>query len=106
MRTILRDILTNHGYDVVGEAGNGKSGVRKYRELEPDIVTMDITMDVMNGIEALSRIIGINPNATVIMVTSMGQELILKDAKILGAKGYIIKPFSETTVIAAFDRIQ
>jgi len=105
MRTILKDILTYNGYQVVGEAGTGKAGIRKYKELQPDIVTMDITMDEMNGIEALSRIIGLNPDATVVMVTSIGQEIIVRDATMLGAKGYIVKPFDEKMVIDAFAQL-
>ena len=92
MRKILKSIVTQNGYEVVGEATNGKMGVKKYKELQPDIVTMDFVMDKMNGLEALSRIIGENPNANVIMVSSMGQEAIVRDAIVLGAKNFLLKP--------------
>jgi len=105
MRRILKNIVTKNGYEVVGEASNGKIGVKKYKELHPDIVTMDFVMDEMNGLEALSRIIGENPDANVIMVSSMGQEVIVRDAIVLGAKHYLLKPFDEKQVIEAFEKL-
>ena len=105
MRRILKNIVTKNGYEVIGEASNGKIGVKKYRELHPDIVTMDFVMDEMNGLEALSRIIGENPDANVIMVSSMGQEVIVRDAIVLGAKHYLLKPFDEKQVIEAFEKL-
>ena len=105
MRRILKNIVTKNGYEVVGEAPNGKIGVKKYKELNPDIVTMDFVMDEMNGLEALSRIIGENPDANVIMVSSMGQDVIVRDAIVLGAKHYLLKPFDEKQVIEAFNKL-
>jgi len=94
-RKIIRNILTNNGYTVIGEAESGKSGIRKFKELKPDLVTMDINIGDMNAVEALSRIIGINHDAKVVMVSSAGQDSIVVDAKILGARGIILKPFNE-----------
>ena len=105
MRMMLRNILTNNGYQVIGEAVNGKIGVKMYKELSPDLVTMDVTMDEMNGIEALSRIMGINPAAKVVMVSSMGQDIIVRDAIMLGAKGFILKPFDEDFVLKILKKI-
>jgi len=105
MRAILKNILTGNQYEIAGEARNGKDGVKKYKEFMPDIVTMDVTMDEMNGIEALSRIIGFDPDAKVVMVTSMGQEVIVRDAMILGAKGFILKPFDENQVVDALSKL-
>jgi len=105
MRRILKNIVTKNGYEVIGEASNGKAGVKKYMELHPDIVTMDFVMDEMNGLEALSRIIGENPDANVIMVSSMGQDVIVRDAIVLGAKHYLLKPFDEKQVIEAFNKL-
>jgi two-component system chemotaxis response regulator CheY len=105
MRRMMKNLLTKNGYEVIGEAGNGKIGVAKYTELNPDIVTMDVVMDEMNGLEALSHILGINPNANVVMVSSMGQDVIIRDAIILGAKHFLLKPFNEKQVIEAFNKL-
>jgi len=105
MRRIIRRIVTKNGYDVVGEAVNGKYGVEKYKELNPDIVTMDLVMDEMNGLEALKLIVGENPNANVIMVSSIGQEAYVRDAILAGAKNYLLKPFDEKQVVNALKKI-
>jgi len=105
MRMMMKNILINNGFHIAGEAGNGKAGVKKYKELKPDIVTMDITMDEMNGVEALSRIMGIDPDAKIVMVSAMGQEAIVKDAIVLGAKGFIVKPFNEKQIVDTFRKL-
>jgi len=105
MRRIMKNVATANDYNVVGEAKNGKIGVEKYKELRPDIVTMDVTMDEMNGIEALRRIREYDPDANVIMVTSMGQEIIVKEAIMLGARGFILKPFDAMQIMEAFGKI-
>lgn len=105
MRLMIRSILEKNGFDVVGEAENGKVGVNKYKELLPDIVTMDITMPVLDGIHALKEIKKINPNANVFMISAMGQEHMVKEAVISGAKGFIVKPFKEETFLKAIRKI-
>jgi len=105
MRRIMKNILTKNGYEVVGEAADGKTGVKKYKDLRPDIVTMDVVMDEMDGLEALSRIMGENPDASVVMVSSMGQEIMVRDAIVLGAKSYLLKPFDEQQVVAALAQL-
>jgi len=105
MRRIIRHIVIKNGYDVVGEATNGKLGVEKYKELRPDIVTMDMVMDEMNGMEALKLIIEENPDANVIMVSSMGQEVVVRDAIVTGAKNFLLKPFDEKQVLDAFKKL-
>jgi len=105
MRRLIKRIVTKNGYDVVGEANNGKLGVEKYKELNPDLVTMDLVMDEMNGLDALKMILEIDPNANVVMVSSMGQDVIVRDAIILGAKDFLLKPLDEEQVMKAFKRI-
>ncbi|MCL2152330.1 MAG: response regulator [Oscillospiraceae bacterium] len=105
MRRLLREAVTSIGFVVVGEARNGKIALAKYKELKPNIVTMDVVMEEMNGIEALSRIMGHDPKAKVVMVSSMGQELVVKDAIILGAKGFILKPFNTQQIANALKKL-
>ena len=100
-RRILKDILDRAGYKVVGEAINGKEGVAYYVKFQPDIVTMDITMPEMDGIEALRQIKRENPDAKVIMITAAGQKDKMMEAVKLGAAEFISKPFVEETVLEA-----
>lgn len=93
MRQSIRNMLLNYDIEIVGEAANGVIGVEMYKELRPDVVTMDITMPEMTGIEALKKIKAFDPQAKVIMVSSMGQERIVKEAIISGAKTFVVKPF-------------
>jgi len=106
MRRIIRHILIKNGYDVVGEAVNGRLGVEKYKELHPDIVTMDLVMDEMGGLEALKLIIQENPDANVIMVSSMGQDVVVRDAIVAGAKNFLLKPFDEKQVVEAIKKLE
>ena len=95
MRVSISKVLTNNGYEVIGEAENGKVAIQKYQELSPDIVTMDITMPEMDGLGALKEILAVSPDANIIMVTAMGQESMVREAILAGAKGFIVKPFKE-----------
>ncbi len=105
MRMLLKDIITKAGYEVVGEASNGAEAVEKYKELKPDIVTMDITMPEMNGIEATKEILKIDPNANVIMCSAMGQQMMVVEAIQAGAKDFIVKPFQQGRVVEALSKI-
>ncbi len=105
MRCAIKNMLENNGFDVVGEAENGMEGIKKYKELKPDIVTMDITMPVMSGIEALKSILEYDPNAKVVMISAMGQEHFVKEAVILGAKSFIVKPFKEENIILNLNKV-
>jgi len=105
MRRLLKNILIKNGYDVIGEAINGRLGVEQFKALKPDIVTMDMVMDEMNGLEALRAIIIEDPNASVIMVSSMGQEVIVRDAIVSGAKHFLLKPFDEKQVVDAMKKM-
>lgn len=105
MRLSLRQVLVRNGFEVVGEAENGLDAVKKYKACKPDIVTMDITMPDLDGLGALRAIRTINPDAKVVMVSSMGQESIVKEAIMLGARTFIVKPFKEEHVIKTLSSI-
>lgn len=104
MRMMIKDILVKNGFEVVGEAENGAVAVEKYKELTPDLVTMDITMPEKDGITALKEIKEINPNATVIMCSAMGQQAMVIDAIQAGAKDFIVKPFQADRVVEAITK--
>ncbi len=99
VRASLRIMLEKNGFKIIAEAENGVVAVHKYRELKPDIVTMDITMPFCDGIRAVQMIREVDPNAVIIMVTSMGQDAHVREAVKAGAKGFIVKPFVEEYVI-------
>jgi two-component system chemotaxis response regulator CheY len=99
MRMMLRNILIKGGHDVVGEAENGLVATEKYVSLKPDFVTMDITMPVMEGIEALRKIKASDPKAKVIMCSAMGQQGMIVEAVQAGASDFIVKPFQEERVL-------
>ena len=102
-RRILKDILERADYSIVGEAINGKEGVDLYKKLQPDIVTMDITMPEMDGIEALKQIRKEFPDAKVVMITAAGQKDKMMEAVKLGAAEFVSKPFVEETVLDAME---
>lgn len=95
MRTTLKNFLEKNGHQVIGEAGNGQEGFEKYKQLKPDIVTMDITMPEMTGIQSLQAIKEFDAQALVIMVSAMGQEKLVLEAIQSGAKSFVVKPFTE-----------
>jgi two-component system, chemotaxis family, chemotaxis protein CheY len=99
MRTLLKNILFAGGHSIAGEAGDGEEAIAKYKELRPDLVTMDIVMPKMNGIEALKGIKAFDPAAKVIMCTAVGQEQMVKLAIKSGARGYVVKPFQAPKVL-------
>jgi two-component system, chemotaxis family, chemotaxis protein CheY len=104
MRVTLKRILTEGGYEVVGEASNGVESVALYKELKPDLVTMDITMPEMDGIEALKTIRAEDSNATVVMCSAMGQQNLMVEALQAGAKEFIVKPFQADKVLDVIKR--
>ncbi len=105
MRMMLRDILQKEGHLVVGEAANGEEAIKKYKELKPDIVTMDITMPKMDGIGGVTGIRKNDPNAKVIMVSAMGQQQMVVDAIQAGADDFIVKPLQAERVIMAINKV-
>ncbi len=105
MRMSIRLILERNGFEVVAEAENGQEAVHKYKELKPDLVTMDITMPVMSGLEALKEIRSFDPRAKVLMVSAMGQEPMVKEAIVSGAVNFIVKPFNEEYIVKTLNKI-
>ena len=104
MRMMIRDILSKNGYEVCGEANDGAQAIEKFKEVKPDLITMDITMPEMDGIAALKEIKKIDPNAKVIMCSAMGQQAMVIDAIQAGAKDFIVKPFQADRVIEAIKK--
>ncbi|MBR1893610.1 MAG: response regulator [Lachnospiraceae bacterium] len=105
MRMMIKDILSKNGYEVAGEAENGAIAVKKYAELKPDLVLMDITMPEMDGIQALKAIKGSDPSALVIMCSAMGQQAMVIEAIQSGAKDFIVKPFQAERVLEAVKKV-
>jgi len=99
MRLAIKNVLEKNGFQMVADAKNGREAVEKYIECKPDIVTMDITMPDMTGIEALKKIREIDPKAKIVMISAMGQEKMVKEAILSGAKNFIVKPFKEEHIV-------
>ncbi|MCK4535538.1 MAG: response regulator [Desulfuromonadales bacterium] len=105
MRNMLKDIFARAGYDVVGEAEDGEAALERYREIRPDLVTMDIVMPKRSGIEALRDIISEDPQACVVMVSALGQDSLVLEAVETGARDFIVKPFKEDKVLEVVRRV-
>ena len=105
MRTMISDILSQAGFEVVGEAESGVQAVEKYRELKPDLVTMDIVMPDMGGIEAVREICKYDPEAKILMCSAMGQQALVVEAIQAGAKDFVVKPFQPSRVLEAVQRV-
>lgn len=105
MRMTLSNILIKADHNIVGEAENGRQAVEMYREHQPDLVTMDITMPEMSGLEAVKEIRKEFPNAIIIMCSAMGQQKMVVEAIEAGAKDFIVKPFDELRVTDAIRRV-
>ncbi|GAA0125378.1 MULTISPECIES: response regulator [Clostridium] len=105
MRMMIKDILEKNGFEVVGEAPNGIKAVELYKSEKPDVVTMDITMPDMDGIEAVKAIKEFDPNAKIVMCSAMGQQSMVMDAIRAGAKDFIVKPFQADRVLEAINKV-
>ncbi len=105
MRTMLGDILRQASFEVVGEAATGEEAVDMYRELEPDLVTMDIVMPGKGGIEAVREIMDDAPDAKILMCSAMGQQALVIEAIEAGARDFIVKPFQPSRVLEAVERV-
>ncbi len=104
MRSVIREILSSEGFEVA-EAENGKTALEIYKNVKPDVVTLDIVMPEMDGIEVLKKLKEIDPDVRVIMCTALGEEQILKKAIKMGAKGYVIKPFHPDKVVEEVKKV-
>lgn len=105
MRMMVKDILQKNGFEVVGEGCNGIQAVELYKQERPDVVTMDITMPEMDGIEAVKQIKAFDPNAKVVMCSAMGQQSMVMDAIKAGARDFIVKPFQADRVLEAINKV-
>lgn len=105
MRLTIKGILEKNNVEVVGEADCGKEGIMKYKDLKPDIVTMDITMPDITGIDAVKEIIKYDKNAKIIMVSAMGQERFVMEAVKAGAKSFLVKPFKEEYMMQVINKV-
>ncbi|MDI9477287.1 MAG: response regulator [Bacillota bacterium] len=105
MRLNLKNILKEN-YEIAGEAENGQQAVEMYQELKPDFVTMDITMPIMDGLEAIKAIKDFDPEANIIVCSAMGQQKMIIKAIEAGAKDFIVKPFKEQRVLEAIEKLR
>ncbi|HPW45703.1 MAG TPA: response regulator [bacterium] len=105
MRKMLSDILKEAGHRIAGEAANGKEAVEMYTKLKPDLVTMDIIMPEMNGIDAVKQIIESDERAVILVVSAMGQQQLVVEAIQAGAKDFVVKPFESARILAAVEKL-
>ena len=105
MRNMIKDIFSGSGFEVVGEAANGLEAVEKYKELRPDLTTMDIVMPFKSGIEATREIIKHDAKAVIVMCSALGQESLVMEALQAGARDFIVKPFKPDSVIATLKKV-
>ncbi|QEK12264.1 response regulator [Crassaminicella thermophila] len=105
MRMMIKDVLTKYGFEVVGEAENGAKAIEKYKELNPELVIMDITMPEVDGIQAVREIKKLNPGAKIIMCSAMGQQAMVIEAIQAGAGDFIVKPFQADRVVEAVKKV-
>jgi two-component system chemotaxis response regulator CheY len=105
MRTLLADILTQSGFEVIGEAETGVQAIERYKQLRPDLVTMDIVMPDMGGIDAVREITKFDAEARILMCSAMGQQALVVEAIQAGAKDFVVKPFQPSRVLEAVQRV-
>jgi len=105
MREMIKEIVEQAGYEVIGEACNGLEAVEKYRELQPDLTTMDIVMPLKSGIEAVREITGEFEGARIIMCSALGQDSLVVEALEAGARDFIVKPFKAEQVLEVLKKV-
>jgi len=105
MRRMISDILVENGMEVIGEADTGSGAVERYKELKPDLVTMDIIMPETNGIDAVRQIVSYDSNAKIVICSALGQQTLVQEAIAAGAKDFLIKPFNPSRVVEVITKI-
>jgi len=105
MRSLLREILEQAGYEVVGEATTGTEAVDRYKELRPDIVTLEVVMPDIGGIDAVREIVKSDPDARILMCSALGQQALISEATEAGAREFVVKPFQPSRVLEAVQRV-
>lgn len=105
IHNLLRKALENNGYEVCGDAKNGKEGVEMFKSLSPDLTFMDITMPIMDGIECAKQVKQLNPKAKIIMLSAMGDEEIMSQAHAIGVDIFLKKPFDDYKIVSAISKL-
>ncbi|MHA1340348.1 MAG: response regulator [Promethearchaeota archaeon] len=105
MRTLIKNILSEEGYEIVGEADNADESIEKYKALKPDLITMDICMPNKSGIEAIKEIMRIDDQAKILVCSALGQEILIMEALKLGAKDFIVKPFKKEKLLEGINKV-
>ena len=105
VRSTLAKILSENGYDVIGEASSGTEAIEQFAKLSPDLVTMDVVMPKMSGIEATKKIVKAHPSARIVMISAMGQETLVMEAIHAGARDYLLKPFSTEEILKTLSHV-
>lgn len=105
MRMTIKKMVEAHGHVVVGEAENGVEAIKKYQELRPDVILLDITMPEMNGVDAMKALKGLDAGVKVIICSAMGQQAMVAQTIQAGAKDFIVKPFVEERLMASIDKV-
>ena len=105
MRQMIREIVEAEGYEVCGEASDGIEAVDLFKELHPDITTMDIVMPRRSGIDAVRAVVELDPGARIVMCSALGQETLVSEAMEAGAKDFIVKPFKPESVLSTLKRV-
>ncbi|MEE8133790.1 MAG: response regulator [Gemmatimonadales bacterium] len=105
MRSLLREILEQAGYEVVGEATTGTEAVDRYKELRPDLVTLEVVMPGLGGIDVVREIVESFPEARILMCSALGQQALIAEATEAGAREFVVKPFQPSRVLEAVQRV-
>ncbi|MHA1227200.1 MAG: response regulator [Candidatus Hodarchaeales archaeon] len=103
LRLMIRRILKRHGHNIIAEAGTGVEAIEQFKLHNPDIITMDVVMPKLNGLQAVKEIMAINPKARIVIVTALGHEPLIRQALKLGAKDFVIKPFKVEQLVQAVE---
>ena len=105
MRMVIKDTLLKHGHEVVAEVGDGEEAIQTYLEVKPDLVLMDIIMPDMDGKEALKKLLVMDPEAKIVMCSSLGQQALITESMKIGAMGFIVKPFEPDGMLDVIRKI-